>query len=184
MGVYIGLDILPGKIDRAIWHDVYQESLTLLQAWPAGIMGMRHQSVADIERRVYSRWIEHNTDNSKQRHWHVVGDFESRERGESFALYYDPSCIAKFEEQAGMRANANTDDADILTCLAEEKPGARSLFNNKTQGHPYHIPLLAVAMLIEDRFPGLACTNGDIDIDQARRAQELVKTLLSKCPRR
>lgn len=43
MGTYIYLSILPNQISRAEWEQVYEESLTLLNAFP----------FAQIEKREY-----------------------------------------------------------------------------------------------------------------------------------
>jgi hypothetical protein len=57
------------------------------------------------------------------------------------------------------------DDKDIV-----DPAGAGvDLFGNKTQGYPYHLALLAVGILLENRFPGRCFVHGDLEreaIDQ------------------
>lgn len=45
---------------------------------------------------------------------------------------------------------------------------------------PYHIPLLAIATLIESRFPQYACVYGDITMEQAQKAVEWANSILDK----
>ncbi|MGG3772953.1 hypothetical protein [Heyndrickxia faecalis] len=52
------------------------------------------------------------------------------------------------------------------------------MFYDKTQGLPYHIPLLAIAALIESRFPKYSCVYGDITKEQAQKAVNWANSIL------
>lgn len=177
MGVYLRLTIIPGRINHAEWLDVYEDSLALLHGYPGEMMGIKYEKINSIERRVYSRTIEHDADDPEQRHWHVVGDFQSKATGESFVFYSNLDCYGEM----GIRSKNQTDEAeDIIVDIVEEKGHHCEVFSSKTQGHPYHIPLLAVAMLVEDHFPEYAHVSGDIDRYQAEQAQAFAKSILKK----
>ena len=54
------------------------------------------------------------------------------------------------------------------------------MFSSKTQGCPYHLAVLAMAMLVEHRFPTAAVVSGDIDAAQAVRAAQWVHGVLGQ----
>ncbi|MCI0695997.1 hypothetical protein L0337_28855 [candidate division KSB1 bacterium] len=176
MGVYVNLTIVPSRIAPEAWQEAYEESLALLRGYSGEMMGIQFEQINSTKRRVYSRRIEHHIDDPKQRHWHVVGDFASKETGESFILYSD---LEHYRDR-GSHSKSEGEINDIIVNIIEEKGGCRDVFSDKTQGYPYHIPLLAVAMLVEDRFPKYAHASGDIDIHQAKQAQAFAKTVLKR----
>lgn len=177
MGVYIDLAIMPIRITREAWLDVYNESLVLLQGYPGEMMGIQYEEINSAERRVYSRKIEHDVDDPGQKHWHVVGDFKSKQTGESFVFYSD---LDNYRARKNFSESHADEDEDIIVSIVEEQHRHCHVFLDKTQGHPYHIPLLAVAMLVEDRFPEYAHASGNIDIYQARKAQQFARPILER----
>jgi hypothetical protein len=176
MGVYLGLKLMPQRIGHDEWHEVYEDSLALLKAWPKPMMGLKTEQIGSVKRRIFSRDIERERDNPDKRNWHVVGDFESKQTGESFVLYWD----LNHYRYGKPHLPEATDDSDIVASIISEKTDHIEVFFAKTQGCPYHFAILGVAMLVEDRFPKYALASGDIDIHQAKRAQELVKSLIGK----
>ena len=50
-----------------------------------------------------------------------------------------------------------------------------SLWDAKTQGEPYHMYLLAIACLIEDRLGDKAFVRGDITLGQGRKTVDLIR---------
>ena len=176
MGVYLGLEIMPHCIGNDEWHEAYEDSLALLKAWPDPLMGIERERRGSLERTVYSRQLEHGRDDPSKRHWHVVGDFKTKETGESFVLHYDLNHYLS----GGPRPSKSSRDSDIIAILINEDPDYRKVFCEKTQGHLYHFPILGVAMLIEARFPRHAHASGDIDIHQAKRAQDHVRAVTGK----
>jgi hypothetical protein len=176
MGVYITLAIVPNRITPEAWRETYEESLALLRGYSGEMMGIQREQIKAAERRVYSRQIERHVDDPKQRHWHVVGDFASKETAESFIFYYDPDHY----RARGSRSKSDDEVDDVIVNVITEEGSYCHVFLDKTQGCPYHLPLLAVAMLVEDRFPKYAHASGDIDIHQAKQAQAFAKTVLKK----
>lgn len=77
------------------------------------------------------------------------------------------------------REKTDSDDQDAMMgvledCMDydwEEKMlgSTYSLWGAKTQGHPYHMYLLSIACLIEDRLGEKAFVYGDIHADSAAR---------------
>ncbi|MGE8205838.1 hypothetical protein ACQKP0_14880 [Heyndrickxia sp. NPDC080065] len=91
-----------------------------------------------------------------------MGDLHSKRYGETFRLYRD---FNKYQNSKGSK-EAN----EIL--LEEDRQKLVEVFDAKTQGFDYHIYILAIAMLIESRFPNSALVSGDIDYAQCIKAKE------------
>jgi len=180
MGVYIDLKVLGQHISDEEWAAVYDETLTLLKARDA--IGPKRETVklgglAAVERVCYSRDIENDADNPKERHWHVVGDTERLETGESFLLHRSRERWGDYQSPDGV--------VDIIAELIKETENGdrgdyHQVFNDKTQGYPYHYTILAAGMLVEDRFPKLAVVSGNIDRYQAIKSREIIKEVLGR----
>lgn len=169
MGIYINLNVFPNRINAQEWQAAYEESVLFLQSsWVEG-MGIQTESIYSCKRKFFSRKIEHEIANPAKRFWNVRGDFKTKEKAESFILHYDLSYYL---------VNKATDTGSVITSVEEGR--GISIFADKTQGYSYHIPILAVAMLIEDHFPQAAMVDGDIDIEQAVAAQALLKQVLQQ----
>ena len=54
----------------------------------------------------------------------------------------------------------------------------RDIFGNKTQGEPFHLAVLAVAMVIETRLPRQAFVFGDFDRQQCERRNSSLRYTL------
>ncbi|KPA19155.1 hypothetical protein MHK_000639 [Candidatus Magnetomorum sp. HK-1] len=180
MGVYIQLKTLNQYIPKNEWSALFDESLQLLKS--KNIMGLRsdviqYEGQPEVKRSYYSRNIEMEIDDPAKHHWDVVGDIDSLLTAESFFMYRNPSNIESNQEP--------DDNIDIIQALIEEVDSDdygdyNTIFNSKTQGYPYHYILLAVGMLVEDRFPKYAIVSGDIDRYQAIEAQKIIKDILKK----
>jgi hypothetical protein len=170
MGVYVQSRIIAERIEPEAWQALYAQTLDFLNRCSLDLMGLGRVKGRTGDRRVYTRAIEQHADEPARRHWHVVGDFESFETGESFLLYAD---IGHYR-----RGEAAAAPEDVLQAVLVDAGSSGNVFNDKTQGHPYHFAMLAVAMLIEDRFPLYAFTSGDIDRAQAEAAREMLRETL------
>ena len=166
MGVFLYLDLIPGRIDKQAWADVYEESLKLIGAYP--FASLTYNEIDGCQRFIYSSSVEYKKDDPQGRHWQVVGDLVSKKTAEPFELYYDLDYYL-------VRCNRKTED--ILLDLAREQP-AGSVFCNETEYLDYHFPLLAIAMLIETRFPYYAVVGGDLSLGDAQRAKRWAEPIL------
>lgn len=170
MGVYIGLDIIPNYINQEEWERVFEETFELIQSYPFATLVV--EQVGNFKRLVLERAKEQRfyIYGKAECHWKVNGDLESKKTGEGFTL---GSSIEKYS-----RLNEKILEEDILYLMNSSMRGAREVFYAKTQGLPYHIPLLAIAALIESRFPKYACAYGDITKEQAQKAVNWANTIL------
>lgn len=172
MGVYINLDIIPSKISKEEWEEVYKETLELIKAYP--FADVKADYIDDIERIFLDRSEEKiEKDGDKEiRYWRTCGDLESKRTAEYFTIYND---LSKY------RYSGDKNIDDILELYLEDDiDGVRSIFSAKTQGEKYHLYILAIACLIESRFKGMAVVHGDITKEQAEIAIIWANGILKK----
>jgi len=184
LGVYIFLDIMPNHISEESWGKVYQETLELINAYP-----FMDKFVA--EETYDASWIYVDRAEEKvlpyrfegsQTGWHIFGDLESMMTAESVKLVKD----LKFYRHK--RTDDGYDDILAKQIFHETDSGweqyekrdfgEMQVFDGKTQGYPHHVYLLAIACLIESRFPEHAIVYGDISIGQMEKAVEWANTIL------
>jgi len=184
MGVMIFLDIMPNHIEDAEWEKVYEETLELIHAYPF-LDSVFDDATYDCNWKYTVRTKERAirfADN--QLGWHAFGDEESLRIAESFSLVRNLEYYRKETRQ-----NGNCDD--ILFSRIYTYPGINeqlksftvdkvSVFDSKTQGEPFHIPMLAIACLIESRFPKHAIVSGDISIVQMKHAIDWANSILKQ----
>ncbi|MGG0720139.1 hypothetical protein ABE096_21535 [Robertmurraya massiliosenegalensis] len=104
-----------------------------------------------------------------EKHWTIMGDLNNKQYAETFMLYRD---LDKYLTSQGVEQKS-----DIL--LEENQQKNVEVFDSKTQGYQYHFYILAIAMLIESRFPKSAIVGGDIDFEQCMKAKEWADQHLS-----
>lgn len=169
MGISIRAIVDPTCICRADWSRVFEETLTILRRWPDPPIRPAHQQIAGVEVIAYTRDVI-DADG-----WHICGDANSRLTAESIEL----------PGELGVDAPRRDSTDLLLRVLATQRPpydggGLRSLLDNKTQGRPFHLLVLAVAMLIEHRLPQAAFVDGDFTPDEARQAQRRLTAILGE----
>jgi len=180
MGVYVELKVFGEYITEREWSETFDEALYLLKSNNA--MGPKSEVVQlkdhpEVERICYSRNIEGDINDPAKHHWHVVGDMNSLLTAESFIMYRNRNRFEPYQQP--------DEHVDIIREIIKEVENGDvgdydKIFDAKTQGYPYHYSLLAVGMLLEDRFPKYAVVSGNIDRYQAIKSQEMIKDILKK----
>ena len=186
MGVYIFMDILPHQIDKRKWEKVYHESLQLIRAYPFMDSTVDRESYGVPWKYVQRTDEEEMEIGYKDSYlgWHVFGDNDTMLAAESFSLIRN---IDRYR----YTKNVNGGSEDILVELINHDlyfnqkdlqipVNSVRVFDGKTQGFPHHTYLLAIACLIESRFPKQALVWGDISIAQMKKAIEWANTILQK----
>lgn len=190
MGVYIRLKLLPYEMNQKEWEQVYEESLLLLEAYP-------FLDLLEDEETHRISWVY--VDRAKERPlkqaggelgWHVFGDEMSLQTAESFQLVRSLEYYRRCGQTHSLGAKRMpAQNLDVLASLMEEEwvrePGAASratalVFDAKTQGYPYHLYVLAIACLIESRFPRQAVVSGDVTKEQMERAVDWANSVLPR----
>ncbi|QGG48340.1 hypothetical protein [Heliorestis convoluta] len=172
MGIYINLNFMPHQITEDRWNRLYQETLELLQAYPFASIRLEDKGRWQIAK--YCRAKDEEV-HEKTRHWEVCGDLESLKIAESFRLAYNLDHYKSFTEES--------QSSDILEELCKgfrEQRNMASIFDSKTQGCPYHIYVLALAMLIETRLAPFASVHGDFTREQALKAKSWADEIVTK----
>ena len=207
MGIFVNLDIIPDEISQKEWESVYDETLTLIEAYPF------MDKIRDTE-KYGSTWVytdktrerKLKLDNSYQIGWHAFGDMLTMLSAESFILvknlgYYGKPKISNgnIDDDGDNKDNKDNNKInkdnhidnhkDILCSLiykndniTEKIPhvGRCVVFDSKTQGQPFHTYILAIACLIESRFPKYAMVHGNISKGQIKRAISWANKILKK----
>ena len=169
MGIYIRAVVDPSCIGRADWERVFDQTVTILRRWPDPPLRPVYREIAGIEVITYSRDV---VDWSG---WHICGDANSRLLAESIEL----------PRELGVDTPRDPPSELLLRVLASDRPpydlgSLRPLLHNKTQGQPFHGLVLAVAMLLEHRFPHAVFVDGDFCAGEAQQAQSQLRTILGE----
>ncbi len=171
MGIYLELHIAPSRIDASEWAKAWDLSLDLLRRYPLKLVRFQAETFGRTRRLLYTRQIEVDADDPRQRHWRISGDLDSRRMAETFAL----------PRQLNVRATHKGEEGDLLLSIHGEiyggcdGPSCWDLWGSKTQGYPYHHALMVVGMMLEDRFGPDVVIRGDFDRAQADRAARWAK---------
>lgn len=173
MGLFIHLYLNPKGISPEEWERVYQESLTLLRSFPAPLIRLKREEIGSKKRFVYTSDVICDA-GTQDEHWMVIGDLVSLQHAEDFRLYRYPETQFKH----GGKGN----DLDVLWADADSlnyvDGNGINLFGNKTQGYPYHLAILAVAILFEIRFPEKCYLLGDIEGTQVEQMSRWISSIL------
>jgi hypothetical protein len=163
MGVSIDLRINPKGISAQQWEAVYQESLSLLRGFPIPLRRVGSQQIASTERYLYSRELVNN-EGTVDEHWSVSGDLLSEQGGEDFRLYRRPEHYSRyFFEEDWLRGKDHSVLWEDGEYLDEMTGNGFNLFGGKTQGAPFHLAIVAMGILFENRFPDQCFLTGNID---------------------
>jgi hypothetical protein len=174
MGVYISL-LASNKVDPVQWEKAYEETLIL-----ADKMGL-------IEIREFEKFGQKYfaaTSSIERKHpcgigWLAEGDAFFMATAEDFFL---PRKIKEPKQEE------NYCDP-LMYILAQEGivdfknpyvKGVQDFWESKTQGEPYHMALLAIGCLLDDRLNGQVICGSDITYGQCKYAIEKANKILKK----
>jgi hypothetical protein len=176
MGLFITGELLPRDITQEQWTHTYDEALQLVQAYDFLDIIIDEERFADYGLRwEYGVITKERTERGKTGVF-ISGAYKGFICAEMQFLYkdLDTSEHEKPREQADNLCH----DA-LLTQLDRVIGGERRyndrvkhVFGNKTQGYDHHIPLLAIALLFEDRLGKAFTVSGDITRGQIKAAVE------------
>lgn len=174
MGIFI-YETVSKSVTREEWEAVYEETLLLLEGFPLAERGAITYAGKEVICAVPSK---ERTDRKGRKGWSASMDYDSLRRAESYHLSRDLIGGSKVDPEAGdaimgvLPAYLNYDWND------EKCRKVYSLWDAKSQGEPYHMYILAVACLIEDRLGEKAFVYGDITQGQCKKAVELANPYL------
>jgi hypothetical protein len=196
--MHVILDILPDRIDAAAWADAFEETLRLLEAHPARLLGYGFRTPSGVRVPVYTRRVEQGGSDAAERRWCVVGDRATLGTGERQRMYKDlaryivrcpsPRAVLVADDilvtasralrgatPGPPRADQNAGSGTPLSA-----PGAVRVFGEGDQSEPCRLPLLAAAMVVESRFPRHALVMGHFEREHAEVARRWATSLLGR----
>lgn len=171
MGIYIELKRVGDAITDQEWQAVYEETLLALEKYPfadrlkedTGLGREYHKTVHAKERSLLPVYNGNG--------WSTIGDMETYQYAEPFVLVRNNGYYKE--------AVSYDEGKNILECITKNQPYV-SIWDNKTQGEPYHIPLLAIACLIEDRLQGKVMVQGNIRNFEVEEACKCINEYVTK----
>ncbi|MGL1890196.1 MAG: hypothetical protein OCD02_01150 [Spirochaetaceae bacterium] len=174
MGIFVNLYVnFDSGVTQEEWSRVYEESKLVLKNFPVDLIRLTLDNVAGHERYVLSKQICENIGTDDE-NWQISGDLKSLKQAETFELY-------KFEVNKHCFTNnskdvlfANEDDLVYVDCNGTQ------ILGGKTQGYPYHLAILSVAILIENRLGDKAFVLGDITTSECRAVVNWMNGFLKK----
>ena len=197
MGINIGL-VLSEHIPEQKWHSVYDESLALAQK-----LGLADLTLQIIHgHAVQCLTITQESEEYGRIGWRAVADYVDRDGAEWFYTYRDlhrrngdgQNGYREYHDdqhlgdKSGDQQHGDPYNHDILYEYAyyvvdlpgmEEPKGTfREMWGAKTQGKSYHMSLLAIGCLIQDRLGDDAMVRGDYTAGQCRVAVEMANRFL------
>ena len=174
MGVFISLRA-SNKVDPVQWEKAYEETLLLVD-WFKLInfqefekFGCKYVAAVKCQECQYPSGMG----------WCTVGEGVYMATAEDFFLprkIGEPKINEKYCDPL-MYIYAQEGDINFENPYVK---GLRYLWDSKTQGEPYHIALLAIACLLDDRLNGEVACGSDITYGQCEHAVELANKILKK----
>lgn len=186
MGIYIKLNINPARINNRDWESAYQESLKLLDAYDFLDRISDRKTYKGVDWEYGAKAKERTVSSSEDViGWNVIGNVKTMERAEDFTLQKDLRMYKqKKPETDSCLKDIYLHQFNFQNCEFEELknriPHYPTVFDSKTQGVGYHNYVLAIALLIESRFPKDAFVHGDISKGQVRVAIEWANSILER----
>lgn len=177
MGIHVYLGVRWSAVDPEVWEAVYDETLTLLRAHPSQLLGFARRPLLGRRVTMYTTGIEQ--DHGAERRWSVAGDRRSMRFAEVFSLLR--SHPRRLTRQGELRVDdAEEAGEEDLVLQDPELRRADRMFEAKTQGEPYHLPVVAAGLVVEARLPGSALLWGDLDEADVRQAKQWAEEVLGR----
>lgn len=173
MSYYLNFD----NVTKSQWEEAYAETLEMLQKFPIPLFCRKIKKRKGGKRMVFSTDLLRYRGKPNEQ-WDVLGDLLSMKYAENFVFerHLFDRIKRNWDERTTSPPNASVfftdpgyDYGDAQFGVNIFTPGSR-----KTQGYPYHLAILAVCTLLENKFEGQSYTSGDFDELQA---DEVVKWL-------
>lgn len=166
MGVYVNLWAERNRIDPDKWAAYFDEALVTTRAYPPGALSLGMLEIAGVKVPAYTNEVLHERGGVPC--IRIAGDRASKRTGESFEL---PQRLGP---------GGGVPRPHVLCHFGDEGSWPGTVFSQKTQGHPFHVLMVALGLLAECRFPRAAAVGGDIDIRDGEQACALLEQALGQ----
>ncbi len=176
MGIFIHENVSV-SVTKEEWEKVYEETLLLVEAFPLADRGTITYAGRKVVCAVPAK--EQKKENG-EREWSASMDYDSLKWAETYHLPRDLVSDRKVDLTAGDAMLGALPAYMDYDWKEDRFNKVYALWGAKTQGEPYHMYLLAVACLIEDRLGEKAFVYGDITQGQCKKAVELANRYLER----
>lgn len=179
MGIFIYAEVSK-SVTKAEWRKVYGETLTLAESFHLAERGTITYAGRNVICAVPSKERTISGYGYTRTGWFADMDYDTLKGAEEYFLPKDLVQEETLDGQAGdammgiLPLYLDVDEKDERFCHTY------SLWGGKTQGEPYHMYLLAIACLIEERLGEKAFVYGDITLGQCRKSVEMANKYLKK----
>ena len=190
MGLFIIGELLPQDITQKQWERAYEEVLQLVNAY----------DFLDIIRNKdkYTKyglmWCYAEKSREREIGGHIgvgiYGAYSGCISAEDQILYRDLNC---YTHESWLSDKKIKPEQNVLYChdaligrlfdieeLEIFHDYRTTIFGNKTQGYPHHVPLLSIGLLLEDRLGKAFTVHGDITRGQIKAAIKWANTILDE----
>lgn len=177
MGIFISLHVAENTTKEE-WEPVYEESIKLVKAFHL----MDSEVVEVFGKRLFCAIPTEEKEENGDMCWSTYGDYVSMLTAEEQFLFRDLHCLSadQIEDKSYDPLISIASQHSVLDWEDDRCNNSFSFWNNKTQGEPYHMYLLAIGCMIEARLGEKAGISGDITIGQCREAVRLANKYLDK----
>lgn len=177
MGIFINLAVSKAVTEEE-WEKVYEETVELVEKLPLAEVQKVEIHGIDTLCVVPTKERELYFGSQKIKGWRTSGDKESLGFAECFSMYKN------FVSMHLLNLDAGDAILGVIPEYLEEDNNDSKfkqvyrLWGSKTQGEDYHIYLLAVAALLEDRLKEKVFTFGDVTKGQFKAAVKIANEYL------
>ena len=176
MGLYIHLSVNFRGITEEAWETAWHESLEILKKFPLPLFRYDVETKNGKDRHLYSRNLILDA-GTVEECWYLEGDLLSRQTAETFDLYRHLEAYTKKSGQQGCYDDSVfKTDQPAYSCSSN----GLQIWDSKTQGYPYHLAVLAVGIMLENRFPENCYLHGDIQDKQVEVMLNWLETTFDK----
>ncbi len=165
MGIFIHLKVAD-TVTQSEWQAVYDKSLQMAKAFRFMDFGIKVIHGEGILCMFPTQEITRYDSLG----WRVIGTMPDFRRAEDQFMPKDIGCSAR-----------ETAPYDVLLSeIKNEERHFHYLWENKTQGEPYHMGLLAIACMAEQMLGVQATVGGDVTYGQCLKAAKIASDLLGE----
>ena len=179
MGIFIHLEVSKSVTEEE-WSRIYEESLELVKFFPLAERGTISYVGQQVVCAVRTEEREMRYRSGTKRGWCAEMDYDTLNWAEEYCLLKDFVDSWDIDSDAGDAMMGVVPNCTDYDWKQEKFNRTYSLWGAKTQGEPYHMYLLSIACMIEDRLGEKAFTYGDITQGQCRKAVEMANQYLKE----
>ena len=177
MGLYIHATINLKGISDTDWEAAWLDSLDIFKRFPVPLSRHTIETKRGSKRHVYAQNLILDKGKADEC-WYLEGDLLSMQTGETFVLKRH---LAAYKEQ--YRTHHGCFKSAVFKTDELEYPSSSNgveLWDSKTQGYPFHLAILAVGIMLENRFPDNCYIHGDIEETQVEVMLDWLEAVYSK----